>query len=510
MADEYFKSPYGQYKIVVDRFGRRYRVGEDVKDITKKVIGYPLGRRLLLLGAWMSFFFGSVLEYGWGVASGVLESHYGWSAVEAFFNYTAYVLFQATITAWVFQRMREKGLLSLRRMLLFGGALLMLSYYLLANSFQFWISYAGYAAIGGMGAGFGYATGGAVVNKWFPEKRGWRTGLANGAWAYGAVPFIVWYIYAFHQNDFQPVLYATGIIIGIGLIIAGFLVADAPKDWWPKEIDPIQAREAKLKSRELKANPPAVAQFTPREFLATKQGKAQMASFTLALAASLFNVSLYAPFGAAMGFTGGIAFTVGAAGFAFTDGLGRPVQGFISSIIGRRKALTIFYAFMGLGGLGVLYAGLAHIAVLWAILAVATGAVSGACFVFDWLIIADYFGENNIGRNWSTPYTLKVVGGAFGGIGATMMLTFLSHGGWPAVFGVTSVTFTTFAWTVTFWVATLFALTAAALVWFVEKQPTFEDYVKARQKLGEPLPTAPGQPAPVIQTESAADGGGRA
>lgn len=463
----------------------------------------------------MAFFFGSVLEYGWGVASAVLEAHYGWGAVEAFFNYTAYVLFQATICAWIFQRMRERGLLDVRRTLFFGGALLIVAYYLLANSFDFWISYAGYAAIGGFGAGFGYATGGAVVNKWFPEKRGWRTGLANGAWAYGAVPFIIWYLYAMPNASkvspgfFQFVMYTTGIIIGIGLMLASFIVADAPKDWWPAHIDPIAAREAKLKSRELKANPPAVAQFTTKEFLATRQGKAQMASFTLALAASLFNVSLYAPFGAAMGFTG-VAFAVGAAGFALTDGLGRPAQGFISSIIGRRRALTIFYAFMGVGGIGVLYSGLAHLEILWAILAVATGAVSGACFVFDWLIIADYFGENNIGSNWSTPYTLKVVGGAFGGIGATIILTFISHGGWPAVFGVTSVTFTNFAWSVVFWIAALFALIAAGLVFFVEKQPTFEDYVRARQKLGLPVPSIS---RPTIQTqpdkmESAAQSGG--
>lgn len=487
-APQKFKSPYGEYVIIVDKTGRKYRVGEDVKSITKVLLGYPIGRRLLLLGAWMSFFFGSVLEYGWGAASSTVISHYGWSLAEGFFNYTVYVLFQATITALLFQWLREKGLISPRRALLMGGAMLMIAYYLFANSFQPWIAYVGYAAIGGVGAGLGYAVGGAVVNKWFPEKRGWRLGLANGAWAYGSVPFIILYIYAFNQSDFQEILYITGFAIGIGLIIASFLVVDPPKYWWPKDVDPIATREARLKSRELKVNPPPIAQWTPREMLATKQGKAQMVSFTLALAASLFNVAFYAPFGAAMGFTGGVLFAVGAAGFAFTDGLGRPLQGFISSIIGRRKALTIFYAFMGLGGLGVLYAGLAHLPILWAILAVATGAVSGACFVFDWLLIADYFGENYIGRNWSIPYALKVVGGAFGGIIASVILTFLSGGTWTDVVTGAPITITNFAWTVVFWIGAAFSLIAAALVWFLEKPPTLEDYIKVRKKLGEPIP----------------------
>ncbi|MEM0127945.1 MAG: MFS transporter, partial [Thermoplasmatales archaeon] len=116
------------------------------------------------------------------MASSTIIDYYHWSVAEAFFNYTAYVFAQATIKAFIFQRLTERGLLDLRRMLILGGALLMISYFLLANSFAAWISYLGYASIGGFGAGFGYATGGAIINKWFPDKRGWRLGLANGAW----------------------------------------------------------------------------------------------------------------------------------------------------------------------------------------------------------------------------------------------------------------------------------------------------------------------------------------
>ncbi len=497
------KSPYGSYHVMTDKNGRRYRIGESPEDITKKIIGYRLSRRTMVIGAWMCFFFGSVLEYGWGAASGTVISHYNWSTTEGFFNYTVYVLFEATVAAYIFSRMRERGLLSLRRMLWLGSVMLIIAYIFFANSFAPWISYVGYAMIGGLSSGLGYAAGGGVITKWFPDKRGWRLGFANGAWAYGAVPFIIVYTdpHLFYLGDFQTVLYITGIIIAIGLFIASFLVCDAPKYWWPASVDPLVVAAGKSRSRELIANPPAVNQFTTQEFFATRQGKAQMVSFTLALAASLFNVSLYAPFGAAMGFTGGIAFTVGAAGFAFTDGIGRPVQGWISTFIGRRKAVTIFYLLMGIGGLGVLGAGLAHQAVIWAILAVLTGAVSGSCFVFDWLIISDYFGENYVATNWSVPYMLKVFGGAFGGIGATVLLVFLSSGGWGAVLGTAPTpAYTDLAWTIAFVVATLFAVTAGAIVWFYEKKPTIEDYRKAREKLG--------LPEEIIATESGELSGG--
>ena len=121
------KSPYGSYRLIKDKNGRQYRVGERPEDITKKVLGYKISRRTMVIGAWMCFFFGSVLEYGWGSASTLVISHYGWSTVEGFFNYTVYVLFEATVAAYIFSRLREKGLLSLRRMLWLGSALLIIS-----------------------------------------------------------------------------------------------------------------------------------------------------------------------------------------------------------------------------------------------------------------------------------------------------------------------------------------------------------------------------------------------
>ena len=47
-----------------------------------------------------------------------------------------------------------------------------------------------YAVLGGIGSGMVYSSCINIVAKWYPEKKGWRTGFVNGGWAYGAVPFI--------------------------------------------------------------------------------------------------------------------------------------------------------------------------------------------------------------------------------------------------------------------------------------------------------------------------------
>lgn len=84
------------------------------------------------------------------------------------------------------------------------------------------------------------------------------------------------------------------------------------------------------------------------------------------------------------------AYVGGAAGFALADGLFRPVYGYISEFIGRRK--TMMYAYSGnvVFQLLALWAGEAHAPALFAICAVISGGLSGANFPMTAAIVVDY------------------------------------------------------------------------------------------------------------------------
>src|SRR5258708_28670717 len=64
-------------------------------------------------------------------------------------------------------------------------------YSITAYSTNIWEAYFGYAVLGGIGSGMVYSSAINIVAKWYPEKKGWRTGFVNGGWAYGSVPFIL-------------------------------------------------------------------------------------------------------------------------------------------------------------------------------------------------------------------------------------------------------------------------------------------------------------------------------
>ncbi|MET1074254.1 MAG: MFS transporter, partial [Umezawaea sp.] len=138
---------------------------------------------------WAAMFAVSVFEYGWGAVVGTLEKKYGWTLGDVFWLASVWVVFQAGV-AFPAGRLREKGIVSAKAAMLTAAVCSAIGYISIAHSGNLLVAFLGYSVLGGTGAGLVYATCINMVGKWFPEKRGARTGFVNGAFAYGAVPFI--------------------------------------------------------------------------------------------------------------------------------------------------------------------------------------------------------------------------------------------------------------------------------------------------------------------------------
>ena len=171
----------------------------------------------------------------------------------------------------------------------------------------------------------------------------------NGGWAYGSVPFII-SIGGFTSGagvgaSMSPAsvkifILVQGSIMTVGIALAGYFLKDPPKNWWPKEIDPLNWH--KQGTRDLLANPPALRHYTLPQMWRTPQAKWLGLQYAFYVGCSLFGVAYYYGFGQAMGL-GKWAYVGGAAGFALADGVFRPFYGWLSEYIGRRK--TMIYAY---------------------------------------------------------------------------------------------------------------------------------------------------------------------
>ncbi|MFI2203289.1 MFS transporter [Streptomyces sp. NPDC020192] len=158
------------YREVTDSRGRVYRVGETDRDILGR------SRRLMVYLPWIAMMAISVSEYAYGSAEDTLSAAHHWTQSNTFWILSVWVFFQAGI-AFPAGWLRERGLLTARRAMFLGAGMCLLGFLALSHLHNVWLAILGFGVVGGVGSGLIYATCINMVGKWFPERRGAKTGL---------------------------------------------------------------------------------------------------------------------------------------------------------------------------------------------------------------------------------------------------------------------------------------------------------------------------------------------
>ncbi|GGM46032.1 MFS transporter [Longimycelium tulufanense] len=362
---------------------------------------------------WVSMIAVSVFEYGWGAAESTLEKKYGWSLGEVFWLASIWAVFQAGV-AFPAGRLREKGIVSARLAMLLGALFSGLGFITLAHSGNLVVAFIGFSVLGGTGAGLVYATCINMVGKWYPERRGARTGFVNGGFAYGALPFIYLFSHWFSIDNYSLVLDLVGIYMLVVVAVCGMFFRDPPSNWWPAHIDPLRWAQDRQGARNLAKNPPAVRQYTPLEAIRTGMLPVMWLAMVIIGGVSLFGINFQVPFAKESHF-GPFVAASSAGVLSIVNGTGRAVVGWVSDVIGRRETLAIVLVIAGVAQFGVLYSGNNHNLWLFMFFAFLNGFGGGAFYPLFASLVPDYFGENHNASNYGLVYSAKLVGAIGGG-----------------------------------------------------------------------------------------------
>jgi MFS family permease len=411
------------YREITDANGRVYRVGESDRDILGR------SRASMVWLPWIAMMAVSVFEYGYGAAAQTLRHAHGWSLSQTFWLLSIWALFQAGV-AFPAGRLREKGIVSARAAMLAGAVLSAVGFFSIAHTNNLVIAFLGFAVCGGTGVGLVYATCINIVGKWYPERRGAKTGFVCSGFAYGAVPFIFIFSYALHPNTYVWVLDGVGLFMVVVVALCGARFQDPPKNWWPAEIDPEQWATSKSGATSLRKNPPAVRQYTPREAVKTGMLPLMWLSLGITAGVSLFGISYMVPFAKDLGF-GPLIAASSAGVLSIINGTGRAVTGFASDRIGRKQTLLIVLLVEALALVGLLYTGEAGNEIAFLACAVLVGFGGGAFYPMFAALTTDYFGENNNASNYGLVYSSKLLGSVVGiGVGGTVIAALDYTGGY--------------------------------------------------------------------------------
>lgn len=415
------------YREVTDANGRVYRIGETDRDI----LGHS--RKLMMWLPWVSMIAISVFEYAYGSAEDTLSKAHGWSQSNTFWILSVWVFFQAGIATpagWL----REKGILKARQAMYIGSVMCVIGFLALSHLHNVWMALLGFGVIGGIGAGAIYATCINMVGKWFPEKRGAKTGFVNGGFAYGALPFIFIFNYAFDTSNYNAVLDLVGLYVLAVVAVCAYFFKDPPKNWWPANIDPLSHASNAKNAKSLQKNPPAVRQFTPKEALRTAQLYLMWISIVMTAGVSIFGISFQVDYAKEIGF-GPLVAASSMGIMSVVNGIGRAVVGWLSDFWGRKTTLVFVIVVLGLAQFGVIWAGDIHNEFLFLVFAFLSGFGSGAFYPMFAALTPDYFGENYNATNYGMVYSGKLVSGLFGGGLGSMVVAAWGYDGAYALAG---------------------------------------------------------------------------
>ncbi|MEU1315760.1 OFA family MFS transporter [Streptomyces tibetensis] len=419
------------YREVTDSHGRVYRLGETDRDI----LGHS--RKIMVYLPWIAMMAISVFEYAYGSAEDTLSHAHGWTQSNTFWILSVWVFFQAGI-AFPAGWLREKGHLSARSAMYIGSGLCLLGFLALSHLNNVLLAILGFGVVGGIGAGLVYATCINMVGKWFPERRGARTGFVNGGFAYGSLPFIFIFNYGFDTANYHRVLDLIGAYVMIVVVACAFFFKDPPKNWWPAEIDPLSFSGDRKNAASLAKNPPAVRQYTPKEAIRTGMLPLMWLSVVMTAGVSIFGISFQVDFAKDVGF-GPLVAASSMGVMAVVNGIGRGVVGWLSDRWGRKSTLVFVIVVLGLAQFGVIWAGDLKSEWLFLFFAFLSGFGGGAFYPLFAALTPDYFGENYNATNYGLVYSGKLISGLFGGGLGSMVVAAWGYNGAYALAGGVSM-----------------------------------------------------------------------
>jgi len=354
--------------------------------------------------------------YAWSVFTKPLVEA-GWSKTDTQLVFSAGLATFAVVMVLAGRLMPSFGP---RKLALLGGVILGLGYILagLFGGTNFWPVFFFIGIVGGAGIGLAYVVPIAVGMRWFPDKKGFVTGLAVAGFGFGAM---LWVKLAGEWGGFlKPEVFGLsgtfilyGAIFLASVVIGGIWMVFPPEGWKPEGYNS-PAPVGKV------AN--GAVEFSSKEMLSTPQYYLIMLTFAFGASAGLMSIGLMKLFpmqaltaaGISEASASAISGTAMAIFFSLANGIGRIAWGTISDKLGRKLSITLMMALQGI--VVICFQWMAAVPVLLYLGATLIGFNFGGNFSLFPYITADTFGTKSVGQNYGWVFLAYGVGGIVGPI----------------------------------------------------------------------------------------------
>lgn len=190
---------------------------------------------IAIMGTLLQVVLGTV--YAWSFFQKPISVEYGWSNVQTMWIFSLAILFlglSAAVGGIVLPKYGPRRLASIGA-LLYGVGYLLSAYAMYISSL--YLFYLGFGVIGGIGLGLGYVTPVATALKWFPDKKGFITGMVVMGFGLGALAmskFIAPILVRITDGNIVQVFFYIAIVLMAVGIPAGLTMKNPPKGFVPE------------------------------------------------------------------------------------------------------------------------------------------------------------------------------------------------------------------------------------------------------------------------------------
>lgn len=279
-----------------------------------------------------------------------------------------------------------------------------------------------YGCLGGLGTGIVYIGVVGLMVKWFPQQRGFAAGAVAAGYGMGAI--LTTFPISISLGSYG--LEQTMMVFGGLFALVGFLASQGLKV--PVNVD-LQPTSTRLEQSK--------RQFTSKEMLRQPLFWLMFVMMAMMSTSGLMVTSQMAIFAEDFGISQAVVFGLAALPLAltldrFTNGLTRPLFGFISDRYGREKTMFIAFALEGVAM--TLWLMCREDPLLFVLLSGVVFFGWGEIFSLFPSTLTDTFGSQNATANYGWLYMSQGIGSIFGGPLAALLYQHTQ--GWHVVFGM--------------------------------------------------------------------------
>ncbi|HZP75605.1 MAG TPA: oxalate/formate MFS antiporter [Pseudolabrys sp.] len=360
------------------------------------------------------------LQYGWTLFVLPIQHQWGWTKAEIQVAFTIFILLETWLVPFEGAIVDRIGP---RWVVLAGGFCTLIAWTINSYATSLFMLYVG-GAVAGIGAGAVYGTCVGNALKWFPDKRGLCGGLTAAGFGAGAAITIAPIRAMIQSHGYQHTFLVFAIIYGvIVIIVSNFIRAPGAQEAIPT---------AKIKVAQGAVDlPPSQAVRSPIFWI-------MYLMFFLVAAGGLMSAAQLAPIAKERGISDAMvtlfgittpAIVAALTAHNITNGVGRPLNGWISDHIGRANMMgiafgiealcLIAFGFFGTTPIGFIITD-ALVFLFW-----------GDIFSLFAATVGDAFGRQYVTVNYGIMYTAKGVASLLVPLGNV-----LTHytGSWHAVY----------------------------------------------------------------------------